>query len=84
MGDELIASGRVYELPYIPYTGELANRLYFVENENGGATIYVCNGYIQELAIFNADFTEFVRIMENREEYETYIKNILEWFKKNK
>lgn len=82
-GDELIASGKVYELPYIPYTGELANRLYFTENENGGATIYICNGYIQELAVFNADFTEFVRTMENRDEYECYIKSVLEWFHKN-
>jgi hypothetical protein len=83
-GDTIVASGKLFKLPFIPYTGELANRLYFTENENGGATIYICNGYIQELAVFNAEFTEFVRTMQKREEYNPYIKIILEWFNENK
>lgn len=83
-GDAIVASGKLYKLPYLPYTGALSNRLYFTENENGGATLYLLNGYIQELAVFSNDFTTFVRTMENREEYEVYIKEILEWFRTNK
>ena len=83
-GDELIASGKVYELPYIPYTGDLANRLYFTENADGGATIYLLNGYIQELAVISNDFETYERVMQNREEYNPYIESVLEWFRINK
>lgn len=83
-GDAIVASGKLYKLPYIPYTGELSNRLYFTENENGGTTLYLLNGYIQELAVFSNDFTIFVRTMENRMEYEVYIKKVLDWFRTNK
>ena len=82
-GDELIASGRVYKLPYIPYTGCLADKLYFTENADGGATIYLLNGYIQELAVINNDFETYERTMENREEYECYIEKVIEWFRNN-
>ena len=82
-GDELIASGKVYELPFIPYTGNLSNRLYFTENADGGVTIYVCNGYIQELAVINNDFETYERTMPNREEYDYYIENVLKWFRNN-
>ena len=83
-GDKIVASGKLYKLPYISYTGELSDRLYFTENKNGGITLYLLNGYIQELAVFNDDFTTFVRTMENREEYDVYIKNVLEWFNEDK
>lgn len=83
-GDTIVASGKLFKLPYIPYTGDLSDRLYFTENENGGATLYLLNGYIQELAVFNEDFTSFVRTMENREEYEVYIKRVMDWIKNNR
>jgi hypothetical protein len=82
-GAEIVASGRLYELPYIPYTGCLANKLYFTENDNGGVTLYLLNGYIQELAVISADFESFERTMPNRKEYECYIESVLEWFRNN-
>lgn len=83
-GDEIVASGKLYKLPYIPYTGDLSNRLYFTESENGGVILYLLNGYIQELAVFDNDFNTFVRTMENREEYDAHINIVLKWFRCNK
>jgi hypothetical protein len=82
-GDAIVASGKLYKLPYISYTGCLANKLYFTENENGGVTLYLLNGYIQELAVIGADFESFERKMPNRKEYECYIESVLEWFRTN-
>lgn len=82
-GDAIVASGKLYKLPYIPYTGCLANKLYFTENDNGGVTLYLLNGYIQELAVIGADFESFERTIPNREEYECYIESVLEWFRTN-
>ena len=82
-GDMLVISGKLYKLPYIPYTGCLANKLYFTENADGGATIYLLNGYIQDLAVINNDFENYERLMPNREEYNPYIESVLEWFRNN-
>jgi hypothetical protein len=82
-GDEIVASGKLYELPYIPYTGDLADRLYFTENADGGVTLYLLNGYIQEVAVINNDFETYERTMPNREEYNYYIENVIKWFRTN-
>lgn len=78
--DELLASGNVYELPLIPYTGPLADKLFFVERNKGGYTLYMMNGYLQKLAVVEDDNTANIEM----EHYKCYIANAIEWIKNHR
>lgn len=80
LADELLASGNVYELPLIPYTGPLADKLYFVERNKGGYTLYVMNGYLQKLAVVEDDNTANIEM----EHFKGYIENAVEWIKNHR
>lgn len=46
--DELFYSGKCYKIPFIPHTGDLADRTFLTYTDNG-YKVYVMNGYLQEL-----------------------------------
>ena len=79
--DSILASGEVYELPLIPYTGHFANRLFFKVNESGSYSLYTMNGYLQELAVVTSDNSAAYLCHEVDK---GYVKNAVEWIKNHR
>lgn len=52
--DVLMASGKVFRLPFIPYAGDLSEECYVTVDEDG-IIVYQMNGYLQPVFLVDYD-----------------------------